>query len=539
MTHITPTQPTTLVGRFFDNFTPTKPPAGPIEQAAKSALTSIESDQKSILSSFWQNSFAPLARNVQKENIGLPAATLVLATLESQFGSSLVQIVANRYGLNNKVTFDLNDLRAMLVGIAVHVKPEHLKERLEVLCKTDTAWQNVQSFETLDKAQLNCLVEMFRLNIPSELLSKMTFQGNEAQTTAFAADLKNLKKFEQAGSFRYDADQEEAVIEYLSHEIIYSNLEVGNIVPVRTSSTEISYLKITKTIYGDGFTSFIFTHLFENTNAGEPMNVYVAHRGTNFGDVKCVRRLTEPHSAGHYSYNTYELEVLKGLQECIPARATNVRIHNGGHSLGGADSARTTVAIAKFLSVLKQAVRMNPAAFANHPFLKVREIKTGLWNATGIAESTNEAFKKAEKEINCHDVTTRTDDDDDFELVEKPVADADPSKVKFSITYGKVAGDPIQQCGETNLHTHSPYVTAKELKFDQGYAGWFAIAHNFGVSGLWAHCAKNTNKPIQPLVRSSQLEVETAAQRHFWHGYKMPLWDRTKWTVGSFFLGTN
>jgi len=518
MTYIHSTQPTSLVGRFFGIFSSPKANPTPVELVAKSALATIGTEQQSLLPFFWDNSFRPMARDFQKENIGLPAATLVLATLESQFGLLLVQKVANRYGLNNKAAFDLNDLRAMLVGISVHVKPEHLKARLDDLRKLEAEWQHAGAFETLNKAQMNDLVALFRTNLTLAVLNKITVTGDSEKVAAFNADLKNLKKFEQAGTFRYDADQEVAINEYLGHGIIYSNLEVGSIVPIKTGPNAISYLKITKTIYGDGFTSFIFASL-ENPLPGKPMNVYIAHRGTHFGDIRCIRRLTEPHSAGHYSYSNYESEVIKGLKEAIPCHVTDVRILNSGHSLGGADSSRTTDAIARSLAVLKQSSKMNPAALANHPLLKVREVKTVLFNGAGIGYSTNDSFQKAERAINGHDLTTRVDDEDDFEIVEKPVAVEDPSKVKFTLRHVIVAGDFVQRCGERKLNAASPYVDVQIIKYDHGHEGWLPIITNLGLNGLKAHTSQNTNKPaLIPTVRASQAEVEKNSTT------PLPLW---------------
>jgi len=345
-------------------------------------------------------------------------------------------------------------------------------------------------------------------------------------------------------TFKFDKSQKVATSEFLAHEVAYLDLEEGQIVPIRHGK-EMIHAKVSYSINKNGFVCFLLTPLQEHRHLDD-YPVWELYRGTH--DMKSLRRLGEPHSAGHSSFKLHAKELLEAKAE-ITKNAKAVKEIKVGHSLGGADAQRSlaltaskiaeamlakkppapttsTAPLAKKVSILP-AVDMAKVT----PYLeKVRKICARVWNSAGIAKSTNELFKRSIQQIKAHE-------------------DPKGPKTHFEITLCKVGGDVIQQAGDTTIGYemgNDPKVSREVFKFQYGLEGIKGFILNWGILGTAkAHQIKNTNRQINGgrdpeyahySAKTHLANVETECGDHV---ISMPGWEKVKWYLSSRIFGSS
>lgn len=526
------------------------------------AVNGNNSSKLHEVSEGYLNQCSMLERNHDNLNIVYPGSEILPQTLRIQFGDALVNRVMERYGFSHKQTFTLAEYKAMVIGIAAGVQRSDLEERFNQLKKDgNPTFAQFNSFDDVTDqfitsihdhfitpahkvmeikhqfqqstaikilkvvliifAVLSCLaliaagaftfIATFPLSVP---LAIAAIAIGAAGLTALAGygiyvhtrpevpyhqkllqDKDFIKTCKLAHVFNFDKNQHIAASEYLAHDVAYANLMEGQILPVKEKDNHFTYVKVTKVIDKDGYVCFILTPLQEKLHLDE-FHVKVLFRGTH--DIKSLRQLQEPYSAGHLSFKHHQKELLESIAASVPAGANHVHTEYEGHSLGGAHGQRaaniTAFAIAKITSTPQvqkeeEANFKRPVAYFEGPnwdkirstVEKIRVVKTRFWNSAGITHTTNNDFRHWVKVIN------------------HPANATVQPKCLFKISECRVAGDMVQRTGQTTLGhgmgNTIPNLEREVYQFRHGYEGATGFLRHLGpMATAKAHQVKNLNR---------------------------------------------
>jgi len=374
-----------------------------------------------------------------------------------------------------------------------------------------------------------------KIELPSENNLK-SFVGNKSYREKAVDDIDFLKMKMTSSSFKFDHSQKIAASEFLAHEAAYLNLEAGQIIPIYEAK-QVIHAQVSYIVNKEGFVCFLLTPVQEKRHK-KHFTLWEVFRGTH--DKKSLKRLGEPHSAGHSSFKLYSKELMEAKAE-LTKNALSVREIKCGHSLGGADAQRALALIVSLIAMMilakLQSVNSQKATTIASidiakitPYLeKIRSASARVWNSAGIAHSTNDQFKKNVQIIRSH-------------------TKASGHNPKLSISVCKVGGDAIQQTGETTLgHKmgQDPNVEREMYKFQHGLEGLKAFIVNKGLSTLKAHKIVNTNRQINgghdPKYKyaHSNSDLATLDAEYGNHFRPWKLWEKTKWFMTSRLFGSS
>lgn len=590
------------------------PPCLPTEVTQLFKLRSTEPNDK-VGGTFWQG-FMSLARDSQKSHVKLPKTELVRNVLNAQFGHSLVDRVFKRYKIDDSKTLTVADYQALLHGIAAGVSRVELAAHFDEL-KGRGEFPECHSFDDADSAilskvwkhftgpakELMAIKEKQAESTASKVLKAVAAVfltlcclaliaiGVLAFTVAFplsaglaaaaiavgvvglgaitaavvCANRKNvkppyhnelkddndfLKTCFLVNKFKFNPDQNIAASEYLAHDLVYDELQEGQIVPIKETG-QLMFAEVRKRIDKDGLVCFLLTPLLANQHL-DNFPIWELYRGTH--DMKSLRRLGEPNSAGHYSFKHHEKIIFESLADVIPPDAKAVTLKKRGHSLGGADVQRSTAATVAYKADIiaaktlkdrhypdaseKIKKRVHTISFPGPDLIKIapamekiRKIEAHIWNSAGIASITNDRFKHDAKYIN--DLNhVKTDE-----------------RCDIQITECKVGGDIVQKTGQTTLgHGMKPddaKVFRSVYHFKHGFEGVRGFFKHFGLlAKAKAHQIKNLNRKTNggkdPVFTYADSKtdfdaVEKESGDHFtWVGEKF---EKIKWSVTSTLFG--
>lgn len=435
-----------------------------------------------------------LANNANyNQNLVLPKIELVCQALIDEFGFNLVFNVMNKYSISGEQPLTLGQFRAILVGIGAQVTTADLKAKFIKLKESGHPdFKNISEFSKITPIGFEKLILSFRSILSSEIqqtIAKSQFLSKKKASSfnQLADDLNILKKCELVNHFKSTKlGQNLATSEYLAHEIAYTNLKEGMIIPIKESNDQTILYEVKSSVNsGDGYICFILTPIVK------PEGTYpikVLYRGTNSAGAFC--RLLEEHSAGHQSFEKYKAELIGKICENLPLDGSQAKLQFYGHSLGGADAQRGATALAEAIAAERQALHniLSGEMTPLRPIIQIAQVDLNIWNSTGVAHETNELFRKSEAAINdervpvfYHKKDSNSEKEEDWEVIDS-IQNQLP-KVTFNIIDAKVAGDPVQRCGEARLvnSSQSLYVNGHVIKFDHG------------IRGIKPHCIKNLN----------------------------------------------
>lgn len=562
--------------------------------------------------SLWHN-FQKQVRDVQNPDVPLLKSESALEVLNDKFGNDLVSRVLKRYGMEDKKTFTVAEYKAIVIGAASNVQRTDLEALFHKLKQSgDPSWTKFKSFDDVDDAHIaklhhefvNPAKELMEVKLHKETATKVwkivlavfavlaclalitagaltfvvTFPlsaalaltaiiigavGLSAMSTyalssrkckpeapyhaLLVQDKDFLKTCRSAKAFNFEPNQHIAASEYLAHDVAYADLMEGQILPLKEKNNQTTYVKVSKIINKEGYVCFILTPLQEKIHQDE-FQVRVLFRGTH--DIKSLRRLAEPYSAGHLSFKHHQKELLESIAEVVPAHAKHVHTEFYGHSLGGADSLRGVEITGYAIAVITASpqVKAAEAVAFNRPVNRfegpnwdkirsvverIRVVKARVWNSAGVTHSTNNNFKHWVKVINDPSNST-----------------AQP-KCIFKISECKVGGDFVQRTGQTTLGhgmgNTTPNVEREVYKFQHGHEGPKGFLRHLGpMATVKAHQIKNlnhdTNKGVNPdyfyaNCKTNLAAVEKSSGDHMtWPG---ELWQKIKWFVMTTLFGSS
>lgn len=524
--------------------------------------------------SLWQ-SWTRLAENAnQNPFLKLPAKQLVVDVLNERFGSRLIKDVLKRYHLDEKPTLTLSDFRAILVGVAASVSEKDLqwlfkRYKQQGLLKQDT-------FKDLPDDGIEMLVGHFRASITNvEAWKNNCVTCNTLHYQhAFNRDIGFLKVCSVANDFKFH-DQEVAISEYLAHEVAYSEMLKGRVIPIRTNDGSLTFEKVSQYICKSGYVCGILTPLQTHQHL-EDFKVRVLYRGTH--DKLSASRLGEPHSAGHFSFVEHQHRLINSIAAAIPKNAEKSCVQFCGHSLGGADSSRGIASLAFIIACVESKTRTFRSQTENiklglrsfkHVKLnkeldldrieasikKIRRVEARIWNSPGTAHKTNNSFKHWVSLINDVTPTSRRLNGEDSEWISVDAPKRNNRKrpkVIFKISVGKVHGDPIQQAGQITLGHglgfHTPALEREVYEFDHGFGGLRGCLCYLGRGGIKAHQVKNLNAALNNgevpnykyLNSQNKKDLDAIEKSTGDHIFAMKFflwWEKLKWFVITLLFG--
>ncbi len=515
--------------------------------------------------SLWQSLLNIAQDGAQNPFLVMPKKDLLISALQNQFGHQIVKGALRRYRLEEKPNLTLSDYRALLIGIAASVTTRDLEALFNRLKNEQRApWKDFASFKDLKDAEIGILMNHFRAHInPTEWKKLFAALPELYYQKALNRDIGFLNVCSMANDFRFD-DQEVATSEYLGHEVAYSEMLKGRIIPVPVDGG-IRYEKVSQYICKKGYVCGILTPLQEHQHL-DKFGVRVLYRGTH--DGLSASRLGERHSAGHFSFNPHQKRLINSIAAAIPKDAKESSVQFCGHSLGGADAARGLTSLVFIIACLEAQMRkllheaknikLGLRSFKkinlekiSGTIQKIKHVEARVWNAAGIAHSTNNRFRHWESVVNNATPKTRSLNDNDWTLVEDPSkAPARIPRLTLKVSEGKVGGDPVQQSGQTSLGHRMGFrkdtFEGEVIQFEHGFSGLRGCLCYLGRSGIKAHQVKNLNRAINngkvaPYKRLSNKEniakLEEATGDHLFAFKLLIWWEKLKWFVITFFFG--
>lgn len=550
-----------------------------------------------------------LERATKNTHLVIPNSDVLPESLRLTYGDAIVNRILERYGFTKNTSFTLTEFKAIMIGIAAGVERSDLEARFEDLKKKgDPALSQFKSFDEVTDVHIGRLRDdfikpaenlmqikkqfaqstamrvlsivakifivlaalalisfgIFALVAPmpgSSLLGAISIAAGAILLSTFvftslssATKTKYHDPLEQDTAFikscfltrvfNFNHNQHIAASEYLAHDMAYADLREGQVIPLKEKDSHFTFVKVSKGINKEGYVCFILTPLQEKMHK-DNFQVRILFRGTH--DIKSLRRLSEPYSAGHLSFKHHQKELLESIHDVIPADATHVHTEYFGHSLGGADAQRA-VALTKLAQTIinaPKAVQADEAEFLKRSFKhfegpefdkisatfkKIDVIKGRVWNSAGVTNGTNAILKKS------------------FEIDEKYNLN---NRVVTVISECKVDGDWVQRSGQKTLGhgfgKQHPLMHREVYQFDHGHGGFKGFLLSGGLlATAKAHQVKNLNKDsnkgkdpkFSHATNVTNLAaVEKSSGDHFtWPG---ELWQKIKMFIMHLLFGSS
>jgi hypothetical protein len=336
----------------------------------------------------------------------------------------------------------------------------------------------------------------------------------------------------------------------------------GRIVPVPVDGG-IRYEQFSQYICKKGYVCGILKPLQEHQHL-EKFGVRVLYRGTH--DGLSASRLGERYSAGHFSFNVHQRRLINSIVAAIPKGAKESSVQFCGHSLGGADAARALTSLvfiiacveAQLRKLLHEAenIQLGLRSFKNinlekisATIQKIKHVEARIWNAAGIAHSTNNRFKHWEAIIN--NATPVTRNSNDGVIVEDPSKGIPKApRLTAKVSEGCAGGDPVQQTGQTSLGHGMGFrkdaFEGEVIQFEHGFSGLRGCLCYLGRSGIKAHQVKNLNRainngkvpPYKHLSNKKDIaELEKSTGNHLFASRLLIWWEKLKWFVITLLFG--
>lgn len=343
------------------------------------------------------------------------------------YGEYLVNTVIGRYQWDKKENLTWGDLKNLLVGVGANLKCSDLRDLFKqikaqqvyganrLLCEEYLnpeeieEIRNVDQFEHLTTSQIKILVDAFRTvprdgeRIPiMEAIYPLLQPKNGKGNFAISHDQVLLYKIEEA-KYLNRREPKLSTSEYLAKRLIYQELKDGMVVSLLDNEGNLNYFVVARSLEdkGDAMIASLFmplSQLYESQQL--PLEMHLCFRGTQLNRKSkdaLYSLITDiaPQGVGGDVFPGRKDEIIDLLGLLADFRIHHAKLQIHGHSLGGALTQRTVVALVDQLAVELEKLKdiqtpLGAVEEAKRALLKIQCLEAVTWNSPLIEYGLNE-----------------------------------------------------------------------------------------------------------------------------------------------------